>query len=698
MTRSLTRRLAAAAVAVAAAWGADGAGVANAAGLLTPSDGTLPSLDIREHTVAVVVEDGYALTTVEQVFHNPHSRDLEAVYSFPVPEKAAVSRFTYWIDGKPVNGEVLAREKARTVYEDEKAAGREAAITEQDEYKTFDISVWPVRAGGDVRIRLGYIQPAHLDTGIGRYAYPLEEGGVDVAKLAFWTANEVVKGRFSFDLTIRTAYPVEAVRLPSHPGAVIDRDAHGHWHVHLDSGAAAASENGKQEGDSPAAGAGAATTPKFRLDQDIVVYWRQKSGLPAGVELIPYRAAGADRGTFMLTVTPGDDLRPITGGRDWTFVLDKSGSMQAKFATMVEGVSRGLHALRPDDRFRIILFDDAATDLTGGYRPASESAIAEALRALGAVHPDKGTALYSGLRLGLDGIDADRVSAVLLVTDGVANVGTTDRKSFLNLVRRADVRLFTFVMGNSANRPLLDAIARESNGAAFSVSNTDDIVGAVLSATSKVGHEALHDVAVAINGVRTADLSPARLGSIYRGQQLVVFGHYWGDGEADLTFTAKVSGASKSWKVRVPFREIATANPEIECLWAYAAIEGLMHERELLGGDADIEDAITDIGTGFGLVTPFTSMVVVRDDVFTSMGIDRTNRDRMAAEDAARATRLAAAPVSHRVASGAPVSGTVRASYSGGKRGSGAVDPLSLGLVVLLGRAGAAALRRRATR
>ncbi len=84
----------------------------DAAGLLTPADGARPALEIQDHVVKVVIEDGYAITTVEQVFRNPHPTDLEAIYSFPVPENAAVSEFTYWIDGKPVSGEVVTKEKA----------------------------------------------------------------------------------------------------------------------------------------------------------------------------------------------------------------------------------------------------------------------------------------------------------------------------------------------------------------------------------------------------------------------------------------------------------------------------------------------------------------------------------------------------------------------------------------------------------
>ena len=112
----------------------------------------------------------------------------------------------------------------------------------------------------------------------------------------------------------------------------------------------------------------AANAP-FRLDTDIAVYWRQAEAEPARVDMVAYKPDSAGRGTFMLTLTPGMDLKPIVEGRDWVFVLDRSGSMSGKIATLAEGVSRTLGQLRPEDRFRIVYFNDQAAELTNGFTP-----------------------------------------------------------------------------------------------------------------------------------------------------------------------------------------------------------------------------------------------------------------------------------------------------------------------------------------
>lgn len=648
-------------------------GSSHAAGLLTPANGSLPALEIKQHDVNVIIEDGYAITRVEQIFHNPHSHDLEAIYSFPVPEKGAVAEFTVWIDGKPVTGEVLEKNQARQVYESEKAAGRDAGLTEKDEYKTFDISVSPVRAGQDTRIRFVYLQPAHVDTGIGRYVYPLEEGGVDERKLSFWTANEKVKEKFSFNLQLKSAYPVEALRMPNQPQVVATQTGAGEWQVQL----SAASSNHAVEGQSAQPGGNQAV---FTLDQDLVVYWRHQAGLPGSVDMVAYKPEGAKKGTFMLTVTPGDDLKPVTEGSDWIFVLDTSGSMQGKYTTLADGVQRALTKMRANDRFRIVLFNSSTQELTNGYVNATPENVNHYSQALMQISPNNGTDLFAGLKVGLQSIEADRTSAIVLVTDGVANVGETAQRKFIELLQKKDIRLFTFIMGNSANRPLLDAMTKASNGFALNISNSDDIVGKILEAKNKVTHESLHGVALSIKGVKTSDLSPKVLGSLYHGQQLVVFGHYWGEGVADVRLSGKISGAKKEYRTQIEFPVSDTANPELERLWAFASIEDMMEEIHNFGEDADIKQAVTDMAIEYGLVTDYTSMLVVRDEVFDAMGIKRSNKQRLENEHLAQQARAAQAPVSNRVDRQQPMFSMPRSSHGGG----GAMDAWMLLLLVPL--------------
>jgi len=656
---------------------------AYAAGLLTPKDSGLPVLDIKDHNVKVVMEDGYAITTVDQSFFNPHGKDLEAVYSFPVPDKAAVSEFTMWIDGKPINGEVLEKKKAREVYEDQKSKNKNTGITEKNEYKTFEISVYPVKAGQETKIRLSYIQPVQVDTSMGRYVYQLEEGGVDEEALAFWTTNEKVSGTFSFDLVVRSGYPVASIRLPNHPSAQITQKGED-WFVHLDNTLnevqsstgqdTALTINNQQDADAAAQPVAAIDTA-FRLNTDIVVYYKHAENLPGAVDMVAYKEESAKRGTFMMTVTPGMDLQPLAGGRDWVFILDISGSMQGKYATLAEGVSRALNQLNPNDRFRIVLFNSRESELTNGFVNATPANIDQYVKAVAAVQPNESTNLYAGLQLGLQSLDSDRTSSLILVTDGVANVGETQQRKFIELLKKYDVRLFTFIMGNSANEPLLNALTRVSNGFALNVSNSDDIIGKILLAQSKVNFQALHGAKVQISGIKTVDINPKDIGSVYRGQQLIVFGHYFGSGRAQVILSGKISGQDQVYKTEFDFPDVSLENPEIERLWAYSTIETLMQDMEDFGEDPDIKNSITDLGVEYGLVTDYTSMVVVEDDVFQELGIDRRNMARIKTEYAAREARAASSSRVTRVDNAAPMFNNNRPTFAGG---AGALDPMSV--------------------
>jgi Ca-activated chloride channel family protein len=180
-----------------------------------------------------------------------------------------------------------------------------------------------------------------------------------------------------------------------------------------------------------------------------------------------------------------------------------------------------------------------------------------------------------------------------------------------------------------------------SNGFAMSISNADDISGQLMLAKGKISHAAMRDVTIEVDGVRSKDLvTPALSNTLYHGQQLTVLGHYYKAGEASVKLTGTINGEKKTYTTRFNLPEQASHHPELERLWAFTAIEELQAKMDYLGNDKDSEQAIVDTAVEYGLVTDYTSMLVVREEVFKALNIQRTNKARTDKENTARELRL----------------------------------------------------------
>ncbi len=633
----------------------------DAAGLLHPKGQPDAGAKLKSQSVDVTLNNGFARTEVDQVFANPLQADIEAIYTFPLPKQASLSEVSLWIDGQEVLGEVVERKKAREIYEEQVAKGNDTALAEKNDFKSFDLSVGRLRAGQDTRVRLVYYQPLEIDLNVGRYVYPLAEGNTDDDRIPFWSVDSQVQAGFRFHLTLKSAFPVRELRVPGFEAqAQIAR-------------AAASNEVGEVHTVDLTQAEGAA------LDRDIVVYYRLADDVPARVELVPYRAAGQP-GTFMLVVTPAADLRRIREGTDWVFVLDTSGSMAGgKLATLADGVNKVLGKMSPQDRFRLVTFNNSASDLTGGPVPATPENVQQWIGRLQNLQASGGTALFAGLEKAYHGLDEDRTTGIILVADGVCNIGPTEHSAFLKLCRQYDIRLFTFVIGNGANQPLMEALALDSQGFAMNLSDSDDIVGRLIQAKAKILYECLHDVRVSFSGEKVRDLTPARPGSLYQGQQLVQFGRYDVDGPVEVTLSAKVSGQERTWKCRAELPAVDGDNPELERLWALSRIEELMQKVRDQGESETLRGQVTGLGVDYSLVTDYTSMVVLRDEAAETHGVARRNLQRVTTERAAQQQRAAAPVTSYRVDQGqGPDGGGAFGHRSSPGLGTGPVGPLFL--------------------
>lgn len=657
-------------------------GTAHAAGLLRPVNaGDVPP-QIVEHAVKVIIDNGFALTEVRQTFHNSNAQPIDAVYEFPVPPDAALSEMTIDSGDHVLHGEVVERDRAQQVYDAQATQGAQAGLAKQNGYQNFQFSVANILAAGDAALSFVYYEPVSIDSSVGRFSYPLENGGTDES--GFWGAgNEAANvAKFSFDLELKSAVPVLDVRVPQVPDATVQNLGDGHFTVHFEAAPSA-------------------------LTSDVVFYYKLQPDLPGSVQLVPFRAQGEKPGTFMMLVTPGLDLPAIEHGSDYVYVLDFSGSMDTKLATLKQAVSDALAQLGPEDRFRLVGFSDAPFDITNGLLAANAANIAQASQTLQSYGIQGGTNLYAGLSAGLAKHDPERVTTVFLVTDGVANEGIVSPQAFVDMQRECDLRIHGFLMGNSANWPLMEVITESSGGFYAPISNRDDLIGQVLLAKSKLTHESLHDARLELSGVNVTDTTDFDIGKVYRGQQLVVFGRYDAGGVADVQLHSRLGNQDKTYSARVTFPDVAEGSPELERLWALDSIHAIQ-KQALLGliPRADASARVRKLGVDYQLVTSETSMLVLDDQGFTDQGIARNNQARSDAEHAAQTSGSPSGSGSVNSGSGTPSTPNTGASTPNTGSGSGsysrdsesyggALDPSTL--LLLFGSLLALAVRRRPT-
>ena len=142
------------------------AATARANGILIPEEKKLPPLAMVSHQVVVKIDDQVAVTEVEQVFRNHTDRELEATYLFPVPKGASVRKFSMWVGGREVPGELVDAATAKKVYTEIVQRTLDPGLLEYMGNNLFRVKVFPVPARGDQKIKLSYTSVANSDNGL----------------------------------------------------------------------------------------------------------------------------------------------------------------------------------------------------------------------------------------------------------------------------------------------------------------------------------------------------------------------------------------------------------------------------------------------------------------------------------------------------------------------------------------------------
>jgi len=584
-------------------------GNAGAAGLLIADGGFGGVLNIQEHDVHVTINNGIAVTRVTQVFKNTENRQVEALYTFPVPKGASVSNFSMWINGKEMIGEVLEKKRAREIYNSYKRTRRDPGLLEQVDYKTFEMRIFPIQPQAEQRVQITYYQELDVDHNAATYVYPLSTV----------TRKEIdarTTGKFAFNLNVKSAVPIAGMESPSH-GADFVMATH--------------SDHYRQASLESAEGS---------LERDVVLLFHMVRP-QTGIDLVTSRQTGDD-GFFYLTLTAGEELATLDQGMDYVFLLDISGSManDRKLVISRNSVEAFIDELSGDDRFEVMTFNVAPNTVFGSLQPADDDMKGRAEQFMGSQQARGGTVLAPAMNTAYRYADPDRTLNVVILSDGMTE--QRERRTLLQMIqsRPRNTRVFCIGIGNSVNRPLLEQLAADTGGLAAFVSRSDSFQRQAKAFRRKLMRPVATDLELTIDGVRTYDMEPQSLPNLYHGSPVRIYGRYAGDGEAHVTLTATIQGREISQSAKLVFPDSDPNNPEIERMWAWKRMDQLLKTADRNGSRDPAVPEVIRLGETFSIVSEYTSFLVLENDAeYRRWKIDRRNADRIATDRAAMQAR-----------------------------------------------------------
>jgi len=558
-----------------------------------------------KHTEVKASISGYIATTeVTQQFHNPFSSKIEAKYVFPLPQNAAINEFIMTVGERRIRGIIRERAEAERIYEEARDQGYVASLLTQERPNIFTQSVANIEPGKEIDINIRYFHTLAYVDGWYEYDFPMVVGprfnppGMSDGVGAVGRGSRGVSGQST---------EVEYLK----PG---ERSGHDiALSVAIDAGVpieeiACASHVVTTQHEGP----GKATVALNALDtipnKDFVLRYKVAGGTVKSNLLVHRDERG---GTFTLMLYPPESLNMIARKpMEMVFVLDCSGSMSGTpIAQAKKAIERALMHLEPDDTFQIIRFSNNASQLGAAPILASKDNVREGLDYLRSLEGEGGTMMIEGIKAALDfPHDERRLRFVTFLTDGYIG---NDREIIGEVKKRIGAsRVFSFGVGSSPNRYLLDRMAKLGRGAVAYLGHNDSPTEVMDTFFERVSHPAMTDIAIDWGALDAYDVYPRQIPDLFVGRPVILTGRFRGAGEAVVRIRGDIAGELRERTLAVNLDGASATHAGLPVVWARAKIADL-YDQATYDNDRELPEQIKQVALDYGLMSAYTAFVAV---------------------------------------------------------------------------------------
>ncbi|HVS72493.1 MAG TPA: VIT domain-containing protein [Phycisphaerae bacterium] len=601
-------------------------------------DGELVAVPLKHTDVAASITGYIASVGVTQQFTNPFSEKIEAVYVFPLPENAGVNEFVMTIGDRHIRGIVRERKEAEQIYQQARAQGYRASLMTQERPNIFTQNVANIEPGKEIDISVRYFHTLTYKNGWYEWVFPMVVGPrYNPAGSAGMTNGEMTNDK----LGMAGGSPMTNGATPGsgEPGTGIGAVARGDrglsgqkvevqylapgersghdiaLKVDVDAGLKIEEmESVNQKIQRRSEGEGREEVMLDPADsianKDFVLRWRV-AGERVKTAMFVQKDENGGGGYFTAMLVPPATLknlprRPV----EMVFVVDTSGSMSGRPEAQAKAaVDVALQKMAPRDTFQVVKFASGAEQIWPKPVDVSAETVAQARQYVAQLSGNGGTEMLRGINAALAfPHDENRTRIVAFLTDGFIGNELQILKALHEQLERS--RVFSFGVGPSTNRYLLDAMARVGHGTAAYLSLNEDPQPVMDAYFEEISHPALSQVQVDFGGTTVTDVYPKELPDLFVGRPVIITGRYSGAAPRSVTVRGVVGNEPVSYEVSAADAGGAAAeHPAIATVWARAKITDL-HDQAIYTGQSTT-DQVKNVALDYGLISEATAFVAV---------------------------------------------------------------------------------------
>lgn len=558
-------------------------------------------IPLKESKTDVQISGTIAHVRVTQVYHNQGNTPIEAKYVFPMSTQAAVHKMQMTIGNRTINAKIFEKQEAQQVYDQAISQGKRAAKLDQERPNVFQMNVGNIMPDDKITIDIYYTEllvPVNGDyqfvvPGVVGPRFTGENNKQEEAFNMPYTAKGI-SDTFVFDLnvTINAGIIIQNVSSTTHK-----------INVNYPNNKTAEIFLSKSN-QNPA-------------NRDFILNYNLRGNqIQSG--LLLYEHENENFFAYLMEPTKQVKEEDIPS-REYLFIVDVSGSMNGYPLEVSKELMRNLLCnLKETDLFNVQLFASSSTIFSPTPVEAHTENIENAIRFLSEGQGGGGTQLLSALKdaYNLPRKDIGSARSMVIITDGYVSVEKEAFQLIKNNLDQANV--FTFGIGSSVNRYLIEGMAKVSNSESFIATDKEEAKLVAKDFKNYIATPLLTQIKLKTQGFEIYDVEPSSIPDVFAARPIVVYGKYRGNPKGKLIITGHQGRKRFKQEYKVSEGNLSTKNKALRYLWARKKISELDDYNNLF--NEDVKKRVIDLGLRYNLATKYTSFVAVDESIVNKDG------------------------------------------------------------------------------